>query len=759
MMIQNYINQHAPKNATINNGISTLNLNNVNVNQSSKLREILEEQNIDSLIKKKILKKKEKIKTNILNFSNPYTSQKFGSGGVSGSGYYKLHLETSAQNNNPSYLNNLKKDLGMGMGMGLGNKYEKNDEKTNLKEKQLYNIYLNNHKRSNSTYEDEEDLMSYRVGQELKKSLISPRMENAISKYIEAEKRESKINTIHHGHAASIDKTSVKNKNTYISNSLPNKTLPANSAKSQSEINTKFDASGGNLNSNFTTKYITGSVTGSINIGSSMNNTIRKLNSNPLSTNFSISQTKGSTNFNSTQKSLNFNNIKSGDSILNQMNINHNNNNNINISNLSQLQGDTSKRSHHDTIIQVKHGVSKTTTGTKNNSRKNSIDKTQTIVKNNKNLFLAVNPQKTFKASTNNSTNNSSSTLLSNQQNQQQTKYPNPMNNINYDFERENRDRDRDRDNLLQQSLKKNSINVNKQSYHNKMLSEIPVLSSVNMNLLNQNHNLNNNIINQKNPLVSSSVLTTNFTKNFLQSNNAKYQNIKYNKNAINSSISVKKREEDIFEKTLKKKMGPITMPVTSKQTKNNSKNTSKSMSRIEEPNEPQYVNYVQSKHQSSNNGIYINTNMSSINAKHSKSNSLTKKYIPITTSHSPTHLLTKDLLGNFQRKEDVLHTSSKPSNPSTPIEKNKEKIVVKSLELGSIINKHDSKYASLTKTPHEEKKAKLEGMLNMSNDSIKSTVRESNYYRRESEKIAEYIKQCKHIRARFYQKFFIFQF
>jgi hypothetical protein len=240
MMIQNYINQNGQKN---NNGSTTFNLNNVNVNQSSKLREILEEQNIDSLIKKKILKKKEKIKTNILNFSNPYTSQKFGSGGVSGSGYYKLHLETSAQNNNPSYLNSLKKDLGIGMSMGMGNKYEKAEEKSSLKEKQLYNIYLNNHKRSNSTYEDEEELMSYRVGQELKKSLISPRMENAMNKYIEAEKRESKINTINNGHTSSIDKTLAKNKSTYISTSQQNKTLPVNSAKSQSEINAKFDAS------------------------------------------------------------------------------------------------------------------------------------------------------------------------------------------------------------------------------------------------------------------------------------------------------------------------------------------------------------------------------------------------------------------------------------------------------------------------------------------------------------------------------------
>ena len=174
-------------------------------------------------------------------------------------------------------------------------------------------------------------------------------------------------------------------------------------------------------------------------------------------------------------------------------------------------------------------------------------------------------------------------------------------------------------------------------------------------------------------------------------------------------------------------------------------------MSRIEEPNEPQYVYVQQSKQanpiSSSNNGTYINNPLSVSNAKHSKSNSLTKKYIPITTSHSPTHILTKDLLGNFYKKDHDAssNTAIKFSTPATPVEyANKDKIVVKNLELGNILNKNDSKITGLSKTAHDDKKISLEGMLNISNDSIKSTMRESNYYRRESEKIAEYIKQCK---------------
>jgi hypothetical protein len=59
-------------------------------------------------MKKKIMKKKEKIKTNILNFSNPY-SGKFISTAMGGgiNQNYKVQLETSAHQN-PSFISMFK---------------------------------------------------------------------------------------------------------------------------------------------------------------------------------------------------------------------------------------------------------------------------------------------------------------------------------------------------------------------------------------------------------------------------------------------------------------------------------------------------------------------------------------------------------------------------------------------------------------------------------------------------------------------------
>lgn len=55
---------------------------------NNKLREILEESSALDLMKSKLMKKKEKLKANILNFSNPFNSK-----------MQKIQLETSVNNN------------------------------------------------------------------------------------------------------------------------------------------------------------------------------------------------------------------------------------------------------------------------------------------------------------------------------------------------------------------------------------------------------------------------------------------------------------------------------------------------------------------------------------------------------------------------------------------------------------------------------------------------------------------------------------
>jgi hypothetical protein len=232
-----------------------------------------------------------------------------------------------------------------------------------------------------------------------------------------------------------------------------------------------------------------------------------------------------------------------------------------------------------------------------------------------------------------------------------------------------------DRDNAAQLANNLNSIIVTEQSQtgpaikvstkqmkntsgsHNKGLSEIPILSSVNMNILNNPKNSG-----------SASILSGNFTKNFLYNNNLKNftkkdLNSKNTKSSsvnsssiINNNVSKKKDDDYSMEKNIKNKLGPVSIPISTIQSKsnskNNSKNNSKSVSRIEDFGETPYSNiYLQNKH-------YIG------HAKNPKSNSLIKKYIPITTSHSPTNLLTKEVLIGFgvgkKEKEISLHADYK---------------------------------------------------------------------------------------------------
>jgi hypothetical protein len=90
----------------------------------------------------------------------------------------------------------------------------------------------------------------------------------------------------------------------------------------------------------------------------------------------------------------------------------------------------------------------------------------------------------------------------------------------------------------------------------------------------------------------------------------------------------------------------------------------------------------------------------------------------------------------------------NKMTAPTTPPEPNKnEKTIVKSLELGSIANKFETKKTSnklsIEKQESDFKKTTID-YLNLSNESVKSTMRECNYYKRECEKVSNYIKQCK---------------
>ncbi len=449
---------------------------------TKKLREIIEDSHeIDSLIKNKIMKKKEKIKSNLMNFSNPVNV-------LGGTGYYKLHLETS-QAFNPSLFKAI-------------------EEKKSQITPQL-------HKRSNSTYEDETP-PSYK--DELKRSLVSPRLEKLISKYGEF-----------------FEKKDFKNEPAIISNKV-----------------------------------------------SHFNNTGSFVLKNPP---LAIQQ-KDCDSFRET--GLN-------------------------------LKSSAFKPSNYSKTITT----SKTTAGTKQNSRKNSLDKI--VFKN------AINV-KDLKISTNSSSNNSTLTLLS------------------------GKCIDRGENCVNNTETSKNIVG------HSKMLSDIPVLSSVNMNLLSY----------------------------------YKKESVVKSMKEIKSLISVSKKIDTTNQ--IKKK---VPLP-------NAKKN---SMGRIED--------FATAPPKETIPGSAL-----------SKS-----KYIPITTSHSPSHIFTKDLMSNFKEK------SSTPISPKSKSKFSKKEIVMKNLDLGSI-NQHFNEHTKQTIPTFD---TRLEKILDNSTDSIRSTMRERDFYRRESDKIVHFVKQCKY--------------
>jgi hypothetical protein len=223
--------------------------------------------------------------------------------------------------------------------------------------------------------------------------------------------------------------------------------------------------------------------------------------------------------------------------------------------------------------------------------------------------------------------------------------------------------------------------------HHSKMNSEIPSL---------------NMIINKYN--------FTSGTKNLI--NTANFILNGKNPNAT-TKLTGKKKDEDSIEKSKFKsvKSGPVSIPLTSLTSKNHSKNNSKSASRIEEV-------YLESKNLHSNNPIS--------SAKYTVK-TLSKKVIPVTTTSSPTHsnLLTKELIGHA-KKDDP---------------KNKEKI---SLKIYLDIN--NLKKVERPTDKDSKFDQSFEDFFNNSNESIISTMRESNYYKKEADRVINYLKKCKAI-------------
>ncbi len=278
--------------------------------------------------------------------------------------------------------------------------------------------------------------------------------------------------------------------------------------------------------------------------------------------------------------------------------------------------------------------TSKTSAGTKTNSRKNSLDKI--VFKN------AINV-KDVKITTKSSTNNSISNLLSGKF----IEKGEAVGNVN----------------STNNSTTCNNINKLKIS-HSKMLSEIPALSSVNMNMLN---------------------------------NYKKEKSIK-SINEIKGPISSSRKIE--VNSNLKKKQIHIPLADSLK----NSLGRLEDFASVKDPNPGSAMSV--------------------------------KKFTPITTSHSPSHIFTNDMRVNFKE--------NKNSTPISPKSKFiKKETNMKNLDLGKIINQQNQQGIIKASVPSTSEN-RLDKILDNSTDSIRSTMREKDFFRKESERIVQYIRQCK---------------
>lgn len=190
-----------------------------------------------------------------------------------------------------------------------------------------------------------------------------------------------------------------------------------------------------------------------------------------------------------------------------------------------------------------------------------------------------------------------------------------------------------------------------------------------------------------------------------------------------------------------KKTNVPVSMPITNQTSKQGSKNNSKSASRVDEKTESMRKKLIDNEVKKMN----IN-------------NPPGKKHA--TSTNSPTHFplhfnkenINKQIKSNLA-SENVVLKYNKDSSVNTSKHKedlSKTKPIV-SLKLN--LNNSNLKSSEVSKKDIRDKKiikkeddGSIETILDNSEASIKSTVRENNYYKKEADRISSFIKTCNDI-------------
>jgi len=234
------------------------------------------------------------------------------------------------------------------------------------------------------------------------------------------------------------------------------------------------------------------------------------------------------------------------------------------------------------------------------------------------------------------------------------------------------------------------------------------------------------------------------------------------------------------------KKLGQSSVPISNLTSKKSSQNNSKSISRFDEfennnnnNNNNLYSNNNNNNNNNSinnykvnsiyNNNKIFNNNEEIISEKKNKlvkaiktNSQLMSKFLPITSSNSPKQLLNIDFLKNMNfKKETVEELKSINITTSYKLRDNSKN---SNVNQGEKISSNHKFFLDLNRIKENKKKGKggeaaavvnasfdhdresrcSKLNLETSNLSIRSTLRESAYYRRQEDKLSNYIRNCK---------------
>lgn len=312
-------------------------------------------------------------------------------------------------------------------------------------------------------------------------------------------------------------------------------------------------------------------------------------------------------------------------------------------------------------------------------------------------------------------------------------------------------------------SNKLSTNNFSNMRYSNIEKNHINTSTEIkNLNLQKQNINIVHEQTVKENFLISKQYLKPNTPGSNITSDNKYLQNHIFNKNnnknIISENVDNSQIKSNIYSEQStnfnpynnrsnnhineNKQNFAVSVPTTNKTSKNNSKNNSKSTSRVDEKAESKRFKLIESEIKKINMNIYNNNNIKD-NKKISSGNS------PINDQF----LFKKEILFNTNNLKPKIHPGNNNSNSISNnqskndiIKNNKNQKISENINPSNNKNyiKIENKVNQLPTHSNFIEEQSIDNIHESSAISEHSTFRESNYYRKESEKISNYIKESK---------------